>query len=137
MPTLSNAAGDHAEWRTCAGCDTLAPLTPDTDRCDACRLPARQTVRRLRAEHFTPADVLDIIYAGSGFAAAVADVAHHQIGDPGYWDCYGSPPDELARLRDALNGMQRAIHEARAGLAAVERRVRRRATRQSQHRRPA
>ncbi len=90
---------------------------------------------RLRAEHFTPADVFDIMCAGSGFAAAIADIAHHHIGDPACWDCYGSPPDELARLRDALNGMQHAIRDARAGLAAVERRARHRAT--SQRRRDA
>jgi hypothetical protein len=35
----------------------------------------------------------------------------------------------VARLRAALDDVQRAIRDARAGLVAVERRVRRRSTR--------
>jgi hypothetical protein len=98
---------------------------PNTDSTDRSSRPPI----RLRAEHFRPEDVLDLMLAGSGFAAAIADIVHHNIGDPGCWDCYGSPPDELARLRDALDGMQEAIREARAGLTAVERRATRRARR--------
>jgi hypothetical protein len=26
-----------AVWRTCTGCDALAPLPPEIDRCDQCR----------------------------------------------------------------------------------------------------
>jgi len=90
-----------------------------------------KTAIRLRADHFSPVDVLDIATAGGVFAAAIADVAHHQISEPGYWDCYGSPPDELARLHDALDEMQQAIREARTQLSAVERRARRRAAARS------
>jgi len=90
-----------------------------------------KAVKPLRADHFTPVDVLEISSAGGVFAAAIADVAHHQISEPGYWDCYGSPPDELARLHDALEQMQQAIHETRRQLSVVERRARRRASRRS------
>jgi hypothetical protein len=90
---------------------------------------------RLRAEHFDDLDVLDIASAGSVLAAAIADIAHHQISEPGYWDCYGDPSDELARLQDALDGMQQAIRDARSQLSSVERRARRRATRGSGRRR--
>jgi hypothetical protein len=134
VPTLSNYASDAEgqvqEWRACARCGGCAPLPPDIDRCKTCRRSAQPIKVRLLGEHFTGADVLDMMSAGSVFAAAITDVVHHQIGDPGVWDCYGSPPDELARLRDALEGVQRAIRAARAGLGAVERRARRRASRQ-------
>ncbi len=96
----------------------------------------RSTSVRLRAEHFTDLDVLDIASAGSVLAAAIADIAHHQISEPGYWDCYGDPSDELARLQDALDGMQQAIRDARSQLSSVERRARRRATRGSGRKRP-
>ncbi len=89
--------------------------------------PQPKAAIQLRADHFTPDDFLDIAEAGGVFAAAIADIAHHEISEPGCWDCYGSPPDELARLRDALDGMQKAIQDARAQLSAVERRARRRA----------
>lgn len=88
-----------------------------------------KAVMQLRADHFTPDDVFEISMAGGVLAAAIADVAHHQISEPGYWDCYGSPPDELARLHDALEAMQQAIHDARRQLSVVEGRARRRATR--------
>ena len=54
--------------------------------------PQPKTAIQLRAGHFTPVDVLDIASAGDVFATAIADVAHHQISEPGYWDCYGSHP---------------------------------------------
>jgi hypothetical protein len=82
-----------------------------------------------RAEHFDRDDRAGIHYAGSIFAAALAEIAHHEIGEPGCWDCYGTTPDELARLRDALARMEAAIGQARAELVAVERRARLRAMR--------
>jgi hypothetical protein len=134
MPTVSNAARitakDGAVWRTCGGCGTLAALPPDIDRCTGCQLgadraPAAGIAVELHAEHFAPGDLADISFAGCVFAAAVADIAHHEIGDPGVWDCYGTPPEELDRLRHALDRMQAAIRETRAQLAIVERRARR------------
>ena len=92
---------------------------------------ARKAVVQLRADHFTPVDVFEISTAGGVLAATIAEVAHHQISEPGYWDCYGSPPDELGRLHDALEQMQHAIHEARRQLSVVERRARRRASRRN------
>jgi hypothetical protein len=92
-------------------------------------MPTLSDPARLRAEHFTELDLLDLSYAGDVFAAAIDDVSRHHIGDPGGWDCYGTGPEEVARLRAALDDVQRAIRDARAGLDAVERRVRRRATR--------
>jgi hypothetical protein len=53
--------------------------------------------RVLSPDDFTPDDVADIADAGFGFAAALADIAHHHIGDPGCWDCWGTGPDELHR----------------------------------------
>ncbi len=83
----------------------------------------------LRAEHFDGDDLAGISFAGCIFAGMVADIAHHEIGDPGCWDCYGTAPDELARLRNALGRMEAAIKRARAELVAVERRARLRALR--------
>jgi hypothetical protein len=129
MPTVSNAARitsrDGTIWRTCGGCGTLAALPPDVDRCATCQPGSDAPVVQLRSEHFAPGDLADISFAGCVFAAAIAEVAHHEIGEPGGWDCYGTPPDELARLRNALDRMTAAIKETRAQLAAVERRARR------------
>jgi hypothetical protein len=132
MPTVSNAARitskDGAVWRTCGGCGTLAALPPDMDRCTTCQpngQPSSPAVVQLRPEHFAAADLADISFAGCVFAAALADIAHHEIGDPGCWDCYGTPPDELARLRHALDRMDTAIRDTRAQLAVIERRARR------------
>jgi hypothetical protein len=83
----------------------------------------------LRADDFDQNAVSDIYFAGCEFAGAIEDIRHHHIGDPSSWDCYGSAPDELARLRDALDQMQQAIRNTRAHLAAVERRARRQAER--------
>ncbi len=141
MPTVSNAARattkDGAVWRTCTTCGVLAALAPDVEQCTACQ-PTTAARRSgpavlLRAEHFASDDLFGISTAGSVFAEAIADIAHHFIGDPGCWDCYGSPPDELARLRDALDRMQTAIRETRADLAVIERRARRKAARQAGH----
>jgi hypothetical protein len=132
MPTVSNAAWitskDGAVWRTCGGCGTLAALPPNIDRCAGCQpgdQPPSRTVVELRPEHFAAGDLADISFAGCVFAAAIADISHHEIGDPGCWDCYGSAPEELVRLRHALARMDIAIRETRAQLAAVERRARR------------
>jgi hypothetical protein len=83
----------------------------------------------LRPEHFDRDDLAGISYAGSIFAVAVADIAHHEIGDMGCWDCYGTAPEELARLRHALARMEDAIRQARRELVAIERRARLRALR--------
>jgi hypothetical protein len=104
-----------------------APSTPGpsttgpTSRADRAAL--------LPADTFTRADLADIYLAGGVFASAIADIVHHHIGDPGCWDCYGSAPDELARLHAALDQMAEAIKESRAWLTAVERRARRAAAR--------
>ncbi len=71
------------------------------------------------------------------FAAAIADIAHHEISGPGLWDCYGTPPDELARLRHALDRMTATIKETRTQLAVVERRARRAAAREARRGRSA
>jgi hypothetical protein len=134
MPTVSNAARitskDGAVWRTCTGCGALAALPPDIDLCAGCQPGTDARSVQLRAEHFAPGDLADIFFAGCVFAAAIADIAHHEIGDPGSWDCYGTPPEELARLRNALDRMTAAIKETRAQLAVVERRARRLAVRE-------
>jgi hypothetical protein len=131
MPTVSNAAQitskDGAVWRTCTGCGTLAALPPDLDRCTSCQPVTDASSTQLHAEHFTPGDRADISFAGCVFAAAIADIAHHEIGDPGVWDCYGTTPEELARLRHALDRMDEAIKETRAQLAVVEHRAHRKA----------
>ena len=132
MPTVPNAARatdeDGAAWRPCTDCGRSAALAPDADLCAPCAPPRLGRVDP-RAEDFTGTDITELEFAGSIFAEAVEDVAHHGIGDPGYWDCYGSGPDELARLRDALDRMQDAIRRTRKAVAVIERRARRRATR--------
>jgi hypothetical protein len=128
MPTVSKAARVTARagavWRTCGGCGILAPLSPDVDRCGDC-VQADQL--RGLADHFDHNDLADVSFAGGVFAAAIAEVAHHEIGDPGSWDCYGTVPEEMDRLRRALTRMQDAITRTRAGLAAIEQRARHRA----------
>ncbi len=41
MPKVVDAARvsvkHDAVWRTCIGCDQLAPLPPEEDRCDTCQ----------------------------------------------------------------------------------------------------
>jgi hypothetical protein len=126
MPTVSDAARitskDGAVWRTCGGCGTLAALPPNLERCAGCQPDA--DTGSLRPEHFASGDLFEIRMAGCLFARAIAEIAHHEIGDPGVWDCYGTPPQELARLRNALDRMSAAIKETRAQLAVVERRAR-------------
>jgi hypothetical protein len=134
MPTVSNAARitskDGTVWRTCGGCGALAALPPDVNLCPGCQPDTDASSVPLRVEHFGSGDLFEIRMAGSVFARAVADVAHHEIGDPGVWDCYGAPPEELARLRNTLDRITAAIKETRAQLAVVERRARRQAVRQ-------
>jgi hypothetical protein len=127
LSETSPADGDSGStWRTCTGCGTQAPLAPDADRCSAC---TPQVPDVLVAADFTDTDLSDLWFAGCVFARAVAEVGHHEIGDPGVWDLYGTGPDEVARLRGALDLMQEAIREARGQLGIVERRARRRAAR--------
>ena len=111
MSTLSNPAPvPSTPWST-----------PPVNRADrAAALPA---------EAFTATDLADIYNAGGIFAAALADITHHHIGDPGSWDCWGTAPDELARLHAALDQMTEAIKDTRSWLTAVERRARRAAAR--------
>jgi len=126
---------DGAAWRACAGCGILAALAPGTDRCDRCGSGSGSgsgstpTPAALAADDFTDTDLSDLRLAGCAFAQAIADVAHHEIGEPGMGDLYGDGPDEVARLRHTLDLMHEAIREARRQLATVERRARRRATR--------
>ncbi|MER7006666.1 hypothetical protein ABT297_26990 [Dactylosporangium sp. NPDC000555] len=48
MPKLVDAARltspDGAVWRTCSACQTLTPLPPAVQRCDACRLGPAPTI---------------------------------------------------------------------------------------------
>ncbi len=122
---------DGAAWRARAGCGILAALAPGTDRCDSCGsgFGSTRTQAVLVADDFTDTDLSDLWLTGCAFARAIADVNHHEIGDPGVWDLYGDGPDEVARLRHALDLMQDAIWEARRQLAMLERRARRRAAR--------
>jgi hypothetical protein len=85
----------------------------------------------LRAEDFDQDAASDIYFAGCEFAGAIEDICHHHIGDWGCWDCYGTVPEELVRLREVLDQMQKAIRTTRAHLAAVERRARRQADRKA------
>jgi hypothetical protein len=128
MPTVSNAARitskDGAIWRTCGGCGALAALPPDINLCAGCRPGTDAQSVQLRPEYFGPGDLFEIRMAGCVFARAVADVAHHEISDPGVWDCYATAPEEVARLRNALDRMTAAIKETRVQLAVVERRAR-------------
>ncbi len=128
MPTVSNAARvtvkAGAVWRNCGGCGTLAALPPEQDRCGDC---VKHAQLRGLADHFDRNDLGEVAFAGCVFAAAVADIAHHEIGDPGSWDCYGTVPDEIDRLRRAMSRMQDAIGRTRAELAVIERRARRKA----------
>jgi hypothetical protein len=71
------------------------------------------------------ADVLaSISFAGSMFAGAIASIRHHEIGDDGSWDCWGTPEQEIARLTRALDRMEAAIGAARAELRILTRRQR-------------
>ena len=134
MPKLSDPTGaatpGGAVWRRCAGCGTLAALPPTVERCPGCAeqvpaLPSRaERAAALPAAAFTPDDLAEISFAGCVFAAALADVTHHHIGEPGSWDCYGTAPDELARLHAALDQMAEAITQTRTQLATVERSAR-------------
>jgi len=63
-----------------------------------------------------------ISFAGSLFAGAIASIRHHEIGDDGSWDCWGTPEDEIARLTQALDRMETAIGAARAELRILARR---------------
>ncbi|GAA0742448.1 hypothetical protein Drose_32320 [Dactylosporangium roseum] len=88
--------------------------------------PARNTAPdALPAEAFGEIELNGIYEAGCVFAAALHDINHHHIGEPGSWDLWGSGPDELARLHAALDQMATAIKASRALLTSVERRVRR------------
>ncbi len=133
MPTLSEAARVTVKhgtvWRTCAGCGQYRATNSTDSRYVTCTAAAHRPVPQ--PTDFTTSDVADIAYAGCIFAAALADVAHHHIGDPGSWDCYGTGPDEAARLRLVLDQMAAAIQTARRELTAVERRARRRAARRT------
>jgi hypothetical protein len=95
MPTVSNAARitskDGAIWRTCGGCGALAALPPDINLCAGCQPGTDAQSVQLRAEHFAPGDLADISLAGCVFAAAIADIAHHEIRDPRSWDCLRHP----------------------------------------------
>jgi hypothetical protein len=69
------------------------------------------------------ADVLaSISFAGSIFAGAIASIRHHEIGDDGSWDCWGTPEQEIARFTQALERMETAIGAARAELRILARR---------------
>jgi hypothetical protein len=140
MSTVSDTArvtiADGAVWRTCTICGRLAALAPDIECCDACAevapppRPTRvQRAAALPVEAFATGDLSEIYFAGCVFAAAVADIAHHEIGDPGSWDCYLTPPEELARLLHALDRMAAAVRASRSQLSVVERRARRSAAR--------
>jgi hypothetical protein len=63
-----------------------------------------------------------ISFAGSMFAGAIASIRHHEIGDDGSWDCWGTPEQEIARLTRALDRMEAAIGAARAELRILARR---------------
>ena len=63
-----------------------------------------------------------ISFAGSMFAGAIASIRHHEIGDDGSWDCWGTPEHEIARLTRALDRMEAAIGAARAELRILARR---------------
>jgi hypothetical protein len=63
-----------------------------------------------------------ISFAGSMFAGAIASIRHHEIGDDGSWDCWGTPEEEIARLTRALDRMETAIGAARAELRILARR---------------
>lgn len=78
----------------------------------------------LPADGFDDIDLSDIYDAGCMFAAVLRDITHHEIGEPGSWDLWGSGPDELARLHTALDRMALAVRSSRALLTSVERRVR-------------
>lgn len=119
-------APDGAVWRNCPACGRLAALAPDAVQCGGCTTKTRaDSARLLPIDGFTETDLGDIYEAGCTFAAALHDIAHHNIGDPGGWDLWGSGPDELARLHDALDQMASAVKSSRALLTVVERRVRR------------
>jgi hypothetical protein len=64
-----------------------------------------------------------ISFAGSIFAGAIASIRHHEIGDDGSWDCWGTPEQEIARLTRALDRMEAAIRAARAELRILARRT--------------
>src|SRR6188768_882448 len=102
MSTLSDPYGDAGTWHACAGCGASTGLPPGTDTCPDCQsdpdaYPLAEPVgpvqphtrpshaEPLRAEHFTAGDLMDIWLAGGTFAAAVEDISHHYIGDPGTW----------------------------------------------------
>lgn len=99
----------------------LAPVPSTPDR------PANLAAL-LQADAFTSTDLADISDAGCIFAAAIADISRHHIGDLGIWDCHRAALDELARLHAALDQMSEAIEETRTGLSTIERRARRAAT---------
>jgi hypothetical protein len=63
-----------------------------------------------------------ISFAGSMFAGAIASIRHHEIGDDGSWDCWGTPEQEIARLTRALDRMEAAIGATRAELRILARR---------------
>jgi hypothetical protein len=140
MSTVSDTArvtiADGAVWRTCTICGRLAALAPDIECCEACAevaapgpLTPVQRAAALPAEAFTTGDLNDICLAGCVFASVVADIAHHEVSCLGAWDCSGTPPEELARLLQALDRMAEGIRESRSRLSVVERRVRRAAAR--------
>jgi hypothetical protein len=126
MPTVSKAARVTARagavWRTCGGCGILAPLPPDVDRCGDC---VNADQMRGLADHVDHDDLADVPSAGGIFAAAIAEV--DAIGDPGSWDCCGTVPEEMDRLRCSPARMQDAITRTRAELAAIEQQARRNA----------
>jgi hypothetical protein len=113
-----------AVWRNCSICGVLMALPPVVECCEECAKVAR--LRDL-AEFFGPDDKAMISWAGCIFAGAIQEIAHHEIGDPGSWDCYGSTIDELIRLRTALGRMQDAIRRTQAELEFVEQNARDRA----------
>jgi hypothetical protein len=48
MPKVVDAARvsvkHDAVWRTCTGCEQLAPLPPEVDRCDTCQPAAGSAI---------------------------------------------------------------------------------------------
>jgi len=114
-------APDGAVWRNCPGCGQLTAMPPNVERCPRCT----ELANTLTADAFGEIDLNGIYEAGCTFAAALHEISHHHIGEPGSWDLWGSGPDELARLHAALDQMASAIKASRALLTAVEKRVRR------------
>jgi len=74
-------------------------------------------------------DLEPIAEVGSVFAEVLSDIAFHEISYPGCWDTYGTPDEEVTRLRDVLDRMSAVIRSTRVELNRVERTARRRAAR--------